>query len=87
MTSTPDLYDANVISDGLTIDTTGGPVDMVAVLGRLNGTKGLRLTRAEVDVVDAIRHRYRELRPAAGRQMLGRDEAYRRLARVLLDAA
>lgn len=86
MTS-PALYDANQPSDGLTIDTTAGPVDMVAVLRRLNGEKGLRLTGAERAVADAIRQRYRELRPLYNRRHLSRAEAYRRLARSLTDAA
>lgn len=85
--TTPDLYDVNTPSDGLTIDTTAGPADMVAVLRRLNGDKGLRLTRAELDVVDAVRQRYRELRPLYSSRHLSRAEAYRRLVRSLTDAA
>lgn len=85
--STPDLYDVNVPSRGLTLDTSAGPVDMVAVMRRLNHEKGLRLTRAELDVVEAIKQRYRELRPVTGPGRTGRTEAYRRLARDLVTAA
>lgn len=84
---TSDLYDANLPSDGLTIDTTDGPVDMVAVLARLNGEKGVRLTRAEAATVKAIRARYSGLRPAGGHSRRDRAEVIRRLARTLTDAA
>lgn len=87
MTFPADLYDANLPSDGLTIDTTHGPVDMVAVLARLNGEKGLRLTRAELAVVAAIKTRYRDLAPAGGHDKRGRAEVIRRLARTLTNAA
>lgn len=83
--SASDLYDPTVPSAGWTIDTTAGPVDMVAVVRRLKGEKGLRLTRAELDVVEAVKARYRELRPVS--RTAGRAEAYRRLARDLVDAA
>lgn len=83
----PDLYDANVPSDGLTIDTTDGPVDMVAVLARLNGEKGHRLTGAERAVVAAVKARYRDLRPTGGHSKRDRAEVIRRLARTLTDAA
>jgi hypothetical protein len=93
MTSTPsaELYDATVPSAGFTIDTTAGPVDMVAVIYRLEGRKGLRLTRAELDVVEAVNRRYSELRPTL-RRLPGdpkriRIEVCRRLARELTDAA
>lgn len=89
--STPNLYDANVPSAGFTIDTAAGPVDMIAVLYRLDGRKGLRLTRAELDIVAALQERYKEIRPSL-RRIPGdtkriRIEAYRRLARELTNAA
>ena len=87
MTSTPDLYDANLPSDGLTIDTSAGPVDMVAVLRRLNREKVLRLTRAELDMVAAVRKRYAYLVRTHGRPAVSRAEMYRRLARTLTGAA
>jgi hypothetical protein len=92
MTSpTLDLYDANVPSAGFTIDTTAGPVDMIAVLYRLEDRKGLHLTRAELDIVDAVKERYKEIRPTLrripGNAKRTRMEAYRRLARELTDAA
>jgi hypothetical protein len=93
MTSTlsAEQYDATVPSAGFTIDTTAGPVDMVAVIYRLEGRKGLRLTRAELDVVDAINSRYKQMRLAL-RRLPGdpkriRAEVCRRLARQLTDAA
>jgi hypothetical protein len=85
--SASDLYDPSVPSAGWTIDTTAGPVDMVAVVRRLKGEKGLRLTRAELDVVEAVKARYRQLRPVTGSRTPGRVEAYRRLARDLVNAA
>ncbi len=87
MTSDIESYDASVPSAGWTIDTTEGPVDMVAVMGRLNHVKGLRLTKAERAVVKAVEQRYRELRPIAGTRKPRQAEAYRRLAHALLDAA
>ena len=82
MTST-DLYDANLPSDGLTVDTLRGPVDMVAVLRHINGETDIPLTRAERSVawrLDPNYHRY-------GAVNSDRAEAYRRLARTLTDAA
>jgi hypothetical protein len=87
MTSAPDLYDANLPSAGFTIDTTGGPVDMVAVIYRLEGRKGLRLTRAELDVVEAVKHRYKQLRMPPRSTKRERAAAYRALAYALADAA
>lgn len=88
MSSAPELYDAKVPSAGFTIDTTGGPVDMVAVIYRLEGKKGLRLTRAELDVVEAVKLRYKQLRtPARRPTKRERAAAYRALAYALTDAA
>lgn len=85
--SAPDLYDANVPSAGFTIDTASGPVDMVAVIYRLEGRKGLRLTRAELDVVEAVKVRYKQLRMPARPTKRQRAAAYRALAYALTDAA
>lgn len=43
----PSLYDANVASDGLTLDTPFGPVDTVAIERALSG-RPVDLTAAEV---------------------------------------
>ena len=84
---TPDLYDANQPSAGFTIDTTAGPVDMVAVIYRLEGRKGLRLTRAELDVVKAVKRRYGQLCMPARPTKRERAAAYRALAYAVAGAA
>lgn len=83
MTSSPDLYDANVPSDGLTVDSPNGPIDMVAVLRHVNGETDIVLTRAERSLahrLDPHYHRYAIVNH-------DRAEGYRRLARALTDAA
>lgn len=86
-TSSAALYDATVPSAGFTIDTTAGPVDMVAVIYRLEGRRGLRLTRAELDVVNAVKARYRQLHMPTRPTKAQRTATYRALARTLTDAA
>ena len=49
----PDLFDASVPSDGLTVDTEYGPVDLIAVDRALAGDR-LYLTRAEHKYVAAL---------------------------------
>ncbi|MEY9934266.1 hypothetical protein ABH926_008931 [Catenulispora sp. GP43] len=81
--SSPDLYDANQPSGGLTIDTTGGPVDMVAVLRHISGETGIDLTAAETAVartLDPSYYRY-------SARSFTRAAAYERLARTLYDVA
>jgi hypothetical protein len=52
----PDIEDpASVGSDGLTIDTDFGPVDLVAIDRALNGER-LRLTRGEHHYIAALIH-------------------------------
>jgi hypothetical protein len=45
---TPTVYDPHVASDGLTLDTPLGPVDLVAVQRVLDGHKVEALTEAEM---------------------------------------
>jgi hypothetical protein len=47
------LFDPSIESDGLTIDTAHGPVDLVAVQRYLNGER-LHLTRAEHSYIKAL---------------------------------
>lgn len=47
------LFDPSIESDGLTLDTAHGPVDLVAVQRSLNGER-LHLTRAEHKYVAAL---------------------------------
>ena len=49
----PDLFDASVPSDGLTVDTEHGPVDLIAVDRALAGDRQY-LTRAEHKYVAAL---------------------------------
>lgn len=49
----PDLFDASIASDGLTVDTPHGPVDLIAVERALAGER-LYLTRAEHKYVAAL---------------------------------
>ncbi len=49
----PDLFDASIASDGLTVDTEYGPVDLIAVQRALAGDR-LYLTRAEHKYVAAL---------------------------------
>ena len=83
MTSSVALYDANVPSDGRTIDTRKGPVDMVAVLRYVNGETGIELTPAERSMAWRLDPGYRRYRLVDH----NRAEAYRRLARTLTAAA
>ena len=81
--STPDLYDANQPSDGLTIDTTGGPVDMVAVLRHVSGETDIALTAAEITVARTLDPNYYRYT----RRPFTRAAAYERLARSLYTVA
>ena len=47
--TTPTVYDPAIESDGLTLDTPLGPVDLVAVQRVLDGHPIAELTRAEMD--------------------------------------
>jgi hypothetical protein len=47
------LFDPSIESDGLTIDTAHGPVDLVAVQRYLTGER-LHLTRAEHGYIKAL---------------------------------
>ena len=83
MTSMPDLYDANVPSDGLTFDTDNGPVDTVAVMRHVSGETGITLTRVEAAVAARLDPNYYRHRPRA----FTRAAAYERLAQSLLSDA
>jgi len=54
MTGRPDLFDASIASDGLTVDTPHGPVDLVAVARKLAG-RPVELTWAERKYAAALR--------------------------------
>ena len=59
----PDLFDASVASDGLTVDTEHGPVDLIAVQRALAGDR-LYLTRAEHKYVAALVRAHLAVYPA-----------------------
>ena len=85
MTTTPDLYDVNLPSDVLTVDTPAGPVDMVAVLRHVAGETSIQLTAAERSLAKRLDPHYARHGLSAG--AAARTEAYRRMARTLTSAA
>jgi hypothetical protein len=77
---TADLYDASTPSDGQTVDTPLGPVDLVAVTRRLQG-ESIALTYAELVYTLAVDRGGFPLGDALPSR---RAAAYRRLAESLV---
>ncbi len=59
----PDAFDPEVASDGLTVDTPHGPVDLIAIERALAGQR-LHLTRAEHKYVAALVRAHLAVYPA-----------------------